>query len=312
MNLPAPDGRNLLSSGWPWTEETDPGIYTGRQDWPKISIVTPSYNQGAYLEETIRSVLCQNYPNLEYVIIDGGSSDQSVEIIKKYSPWLHGWVSEKDAGQSDALNKGFRQAGGELVAWINSDDYYEKDALFKVADEYMKTGCTLFCGTCQMIDQQGKHMQTLYTPIIVYATLIRYWIPHFCPPQPSIFFKRIILEEFGEFNTGLSYAMDFDLWLKASKKHTFRVVSDNLSYYRVHEFSKSGSAGGMGKFIPEWKMLINQSLEEESFFTKWNYRMHENLFLLKTPIRRLFSRQELKYRLSPWIALMKSKKPKSM
>jgi glycosyltransferase involved in cell wall biosynthesis len=106
--------------------------------YPKISIVIPSYNQGKYLEETILSVINQNYPNLEYVIIDDGSTDNSVEIIKKYEKYLTYWVSEKDNGQSDAINKGLKKCTGEIFNWLNSDDYLETNALFKIAEAYKK------------------------------------------------------------------------------------------------------------------------------------------------------------------------------
>jgi cellulose synthase/poly-beta-1,6-N-acetylglucosamine synthase-like glycosyltransferase len=113
-------------TGWPWTEESPllPDKMEGDCDWPKISIVTPSYNQGRFIEETIRSVLLQGYPNLEYIIIDGGSTDNSVEIINKYEPWLTYWVSEPDRGQSHGINKGFEKATCEVFGWLNSDDYF--------------------------------------------------------------------------------------------------------------------------------------------------------------------------------------------
>ena len=97
--------------------------------WPRISVVTPSFNQGEFIEETIRSILLQGYPNLEYIVMDGGSTDNSVEIIKKYSPWLSYWISEPDAGQSDAINRGLKQASGDFATWINSDDLLCKNAL---------------------------------------------------------------------------------------------------------------------------------------------------------------------------------------
>jgi len=111
-------------TGWPWTEESKqlPDKLPDGSDWPKISIVTPNYNYGHFIEETIRSVLLQGYPNLDYIIVDGGSTDNSVEIIKKYEPWLTYWVSETDKGQVDAINKGFTKATGEIYAWLNSDD----------------------------------------------------------------------------------------------------------------------------------------------------------------------------------------------
>lgn len=124
---PPPPGK----IGWPWTIET-PGLPPARQDgspWPRISIVTPSYNQGKFIEETIRSVLLQGYPDLEYVVIDGGSTDDSVDIIKKYAPWLTYWVSEKDKGHGHGINKGFDRTSGRILGWINSDDLYFWDSL---------------------------------------------------------------------------------------------------------------------------------------------------------------------------------------
>src|SRR5437588_6081454 len=122
-------------TGWPWTIETPP-LPVVRPDgscWPRISIVTPSYNQGQFIEETIRSVLLQGYPDLEYIIIDGGSQDESVEIIKKYEPWLTYWVSEQDRGQSHAINKGFDRSTGLILGWLNSDDVLLPNALATVA-----------------------------------------------------------------------------------------------------------------------------------------------------------------------------------
>jgi len=128
---PSPQGR----VGWPWTEESPelPDSMPNGKPWPKISIVTPSYNQGQFLEETIRSVLLQGYPNLEYIIIDGGSTDNSVKIIKEYEPWLACWVSEPDRGQSQAINKGFKKATGEIITWICSSDSYVPNAFQKIS-----------------------------------------------------------------------------------------------------------------------------------------------------------------------------------
>jgi glycosyltransferase involved in cell wall biosynthesis len=292
-------------SGWPWTEETDPMIYSSQINWPKISIITPSYNQGQFLEQTIRSVLLQHYPNLEYIIIDGGSTDQSVTIIRKYSQWIHYWISEEDDGQSDALNKGCRLASGEIITWLNSDDYYEKNTLFKVAMYYLKPGFSFFCGACRMIDQQGKFIQHLFTREISYASLLKYWKPHFCPPQPSMFFKRAVLRELGDFNTDLKYTMDFDLWLKASKKYSFLVITDNLSCYRIHNNSKTGSAGGLRKFVPEWKMLIRKSLKQEPVMVKLKYYIHEKLSVALNSVRRFFNRQQMKNNVRQWMFKIK-------
>ncbi|HEX3383804.1 MAG TPA: glycosyltransferase, partial [Mucilaginibacter sp.] len=132
---PCPDDQ----TGWPWTEQTDPAVYKGCTTWPKLTIVTPSYNQGQFIEQTIRSVLLQNYPNLEYIFIDGGSTDQTLEILKKYSSWISYWQSEKDQGQSQAINLGFSLASGHYYAWINSDDYYLENVFGRVIDVFLDT-----------------------------------------------------------------------------------------------------------------------------------------------------------------------------
>jgi len=252
--------------------------------WPRISIVTPSYNQGHYLEQTILSVLGQNYPNLEYIIIDGGSTDDSVQIIRKYADRIAYWVSEPDSGQSEALEKGFALATGEIAAWINSDDYYEEGAFYKVARAYKQQPFAFFCGTCRMVDTEGKELCVLHTPKVTHRTLTRYWKPHFCPPQPSIFFRRVLLHELGGFDRSLHYAMDFDLWLRASRKYSFCHTSEHLSYYRVHGDSKTGSTGGLQKFVPEWKKVISRSLQERALSEKGRYHVHENIFLLKKTV----------------------------
>jgi glycosyltransferase involved in cell wall biosynthesis len=128
VELPAsPLGRR----GWPWTEESPqvPDTMPDGRPWPKVTIVTPSYNQGQFIEESMRSVLLQGYPDLEYIVIDGGSSDDSVDKIRRYEQWLEFWVSEPDSGQSNAINKGWRRSRGDVIAWLNSDDIYAPSAL---------------------------------------------------------------------------------------------------------------------------------------------------------------------------------------
>jgi glycosyltransferase involved in cell wall biosynthesis len=143
-------------SGWPWTEEVDPNCYDQQQKWPKLSIITPSFNQGQFIEETIRSVLLQNYPNLEYVIIDGASSDDSLAIIQKYQPWLSYYTSEKDRGQAHAINRGLSILTGKYWQWINSDDYYMKDAFVKAIEVLECSKCdTLYGGVFESTDDKN-------------------------------------------------------------------------------------------------------------------------------------------------------------
>src|SRR5271154_228000 len=133
-NLPIPPAGKV---GWPWTAETSQSLEdpTDSQLWPKISIVTPSFNQGKYIEETIRSVLLQNYPNLEYIVMDGGSTDESIQIIRKYAQFIDHFILEPNEGHADALNKGMKRATGEILAFINSDDLYLPEAFTTVAQE---------------------------------------------------------------------------------------------------------------------------------------------------------------------------------
>src|SRR6516162_5188478 len=130
--LPAPPAGK---SGWPWTIESAqlPDAMPDGRAWPRISIVTPSYNQGQFIEETIRSVLLQGYPNLEYIVMDGGSKDNTLRVLRKYEHAIHFWTSAPDKGQAEAINKGFARANGEILAWLNSDDVYEMGVFAQVA-----------------------------------------------------------------------------------------------------------------------------------------------------------------------------------
>jgi len=226
-------------SGWPWTEET-PRVPVRMADgtpWPLISIVTPSLNQGKFLEETIRSVLLQGYPNLEYIIIDGGSTDDSVEIIKKYEPWLSYWVSEKDSGQSDAINKGWERATGEIVAYLNSDDLYTPGALGEVALEFGDhPECAVIHGQTITTDQGGKQRGVFGSSFDLISSI------NGCNDtvaQPSAFIRRSVLSDVGLMDENLHRAMDYDLWLRLRIKYPFYYVPQRWSKLRCHPASKS-------------------------------------------------------------------------
>ena len=129
---------------WPWTQsDVRPAPTSESFAWPRVTVVTPSFNQGAFIEETIRSVLLQDYPNLEYLIVDGGSTDSTLEVIKAYEPWIDYWVSERDRGQTHAINKEFARATGEILAWLNSDDTFEPLAIRTVVQRMIATGGVL-------------------------------------------------------------------------------------------------------------------------------------------------------------------------
>lgn len=225
---------------WPWAEETPslPPTMPDGSPWPKVSIVTPSYNQAQYLEETIRSVLLQNYPNLEYIIIDGGSSDGSVEIIKKYEPWLSYWQSERDRGQSQAINKGFSQATGELAGWLNSDDIFFPGAINKVVTYWTANNKpdALITGTKLKGDANLKTISRLEQ----FPLTIRHLINKNIIEQPSTFYPVSLLRKVGGIDERYRMSMDYDLWLRMAKQGADLIfLNEDLAITRIHSSAKT-------------------------------------------------------------------------
>ncbi|MFZ2642488.1 MAG: glycosyltransferase family 2 protein [Verrucomicrobiia bacterium] len=209
--------------------------------WPKFSIVTPNYNFGELLEKTIRSILLQGYPNLEYIVIDGGSTDGSVEVIRKYEKWIARWVSERDSGAEEAINKGFRAATGHLLAWIASDDYYTPGALRVAAWEISKRpDCFIINGDVKMTDPEGNCLRIERGGQVTLDRLLRCWKESFTPPAPAVFFLRSIVDEIGVLDPKLSRASDYEYWLRIIQKHPFHNVPHLFAEYCVHPASKTG------------------------------------------------------------------------
>lgn len=203
---------------------------------PKISIITPSYNQGQYLEDTIQSVISQKYPNFEYIIIDGGSSDDSVSIIKKYDNFITYWISEPDHGQTHAINKGLQHVTGEIIAYINSDDQYCPCAFFTVAQYFMDhPDIGMLYGDLEVIDSEGKlKYRKKYKTINLDALLSGYPIP-----QPSTFFRKSVIHNVGLLNESLHYSMDYDFWIRIFSKYSVDHISSFLGRFRIHSESKT-------------------------------------------------------------------------
>ena len=230
----------VAKTGWPWTEGCPclPEVMPDGCPWPLVSIVTPSFNQAEFLEETIRSVLLQGYPNLEYLVIDGGSTDGSVDIIRRYEPWLSYWISERDRGQADAINKGWRRSHGEIITWINSDDTYCPGAIRTVV-EYL-TGhphVDLIYGGCNCVGPDGEFLGVLQAwPF----DLRRELTGRNLIPQSSTFFRRAALDLAGELDISLRYSMDYDLWIRLLQHQcTFQDIPTILSNYRLHRHAKT-------------------------------------------------------------------------
>jgi len=206
---------------------------------PKFSIVTPSFNQGEFLEETIQSVLDQNYPDLEYILIDGGSNDNSVDVIRKYEKYLTFWVSEKDRGQSHAINKGFSRATGDIYSWLNSDDRLEAGALglvTKMACEYPDAGA--FVGHGRKVDISGNTTYYKKPDGLTFEGFCG-WLDDGNFMQPSCFFRRSAWEAAGPLDEDIHIAMDVDLWLRMAKKVEFKSIDTLLSSATDHKDAKT-------------------------------------------------------------------------
>lgn len=209
--------------------------------WPRICIVTPSYNQGKFIEETIRSVLLQGYPNLEYIVIDGGSTDGSTEVIEKYSRWIKYWVSEKDEGQSDAVNKGFCKATGKIYAYINSDDVYLSGAFSHVAStfgrELEKKRIIAFSGYSFYENGRVETQMAHTRP----ASLSVWLSSEYSLFQQGVFWTRTLHEAVGEFNQDLHFCFDKEFFLKAVFRYG-KYYSDRerkIAKFRLHRYAKT-------------------------------------------------------------------------
>lgn len=212
-----------------------------KNDTPKISVITPSYNQGQFIEKTIQSVLGQNYPNLEYIIIDGGSTDDSVSIIKKYEKHLSYWVSEKDRGQSHAINKGFSKATGDIYYWINSDDYLLPGALELIGNYHWLDNLGAVVGIGHKVNLNNE---IIYTPEYyehINTEKLFQWTNKKNFMQPACFFTQEAWIECGPLNEELFFCMDVDLWIKISKQFKIDRIKKELAHAYVHEHAKTTS-----------------------------------------------------------------------
>ncbi|QUY40605.1 glycosyltransferase family 2 protein [Acaryochloris marina] len=233
--------------GWPWTEGSNiiPEIMLDGLTWPKISIITPSFNQGKFLEETIRSVLLQGYPNLEYILMDGGSTDNSLEIINKYEEFFTYWTSKNDKGQSHAINSGFNQAKGKICAWLNSDDCYCPNILSNIANEF-RQGKNIRCITCSVerVTPDNNFICLTNPPSTKFSNI--FWWSYYVP-QAGVFFNHDLFIEAGKLDESLHLQMDYDLWFRFSEITNFHHYEIIASKIKIHNNAKTTS--------PKYKIL---------------------------------------------------------
>jgi glycosyltransferase involved in cell wall biosynthesis len=215
------------------------GIATSENSRPLISIVTPSFNQAKYLEETICSVIEQKYPLLEYIVIDGASTDGSVEIIKRYANEITYWVSEKDNGQTDAINKGFRHSKGQIIAWLNSDDTYLPGVLDFVSDAFLKNPDALAVfGDFLYVDSKGHPLRHRHVSKRLDYNLL---LSHNYIGQPALFFHRRAFETLGLLDESYHYLMDWEYVLRLAKTRRLYKIDQTLATARIHREAKTAA-----------------------------------------------------------------------
>ena len=201
-----------------------------------VSIITPSYNQSAYLEQTIQSVLTQDYPQIEYLVVDGASTDGSLEIIKRYEDKLAWWVSEKDKGQADAINKGFARASGEIIAWLNSDDYYLPGTVQSAVKSFEENpDVVLVYGNMLAVDKHGRTFNTLKYKQLTLEDLLCFQIIG----QPAVFMRRSVLQKVGGLDSSFHFLLDHLLWIQIAHHGRILCVDQTWAAARYHAEAKN-------------------------------------------------------------------------
>ncbi len=238
---------------------------------PRISVITPSFNQAGYIERTICSVLGQNYPNLEYIVVDGGSTDGTLEILKKYGSRLT-WISEKDSGQSEAINKGMRMATGDILAFLNSDDIYEPGALTAVASRFKADPSIMWLtGRCRIIDEDDREIRsviTSYKNLLLDHYLYELLLTANPISQPATFWRKEVLDEIGLFDPGETLVMDYDYWLRIGQRYQPAIINKNLAAFRIHPQSKTSL--GRYKMI-QHECAVSRKYSRSAFLNVLHY-----------------------------------------
>jgi glycosyltransferase involved in cell wall biosynthesis len=240
-------------------------------EFPLVSIVTPSFNQAAFLEQTIQSILSQDYPNLEYWVIDGGSTDGSVSIIRGYADRLSGWLSEPDQGQGDAINKGFRRSRGEVIAWLNSDDIYRPGAIRR-AVEVLQTNpeVGLVYSDVDSIDAQGEVFNRMRYDHWQLEDLMAFHMLG----QVSVFFRRSVLEKAGLLDLSYHFLLDHHLWLRMALENRLKYVPGEVwAAARMHPGAKNVAQAE--KFGEEAYCLVNWMRKNPKFTSYWDQNRHK-------------------------------------
>lgn len=294
-DLPAPPpGR----TGWPWTEASaplPPALPDGRP-WPRITVVTPSYNQGAFVEETIRSVLLQGYPDLEYVVVDGGSTDGSVAVIEKYERWIARWVSEPDRGQTHAINKGFGGSTGEVMGWVNSDDLLLPNALAHVGRTMgADPGTDVVCGFRLTRLDGGQGDEPYVHPRPKPGTLER----DCYVAQETVYWRRKVYDVAGPLDEEYTYTMDYEYWQRIlASGFEFTLIPEFMGVIRIHGSAKGSTMEDVRlmELRKVYKKYLNTDKDTENIKRELNiFWRSRTTFLYKVRLSR-FHKSKMIYK----------------
>src|SRR3954467_5725001 len=227
---PPPAGK----SGWPWNAPTSRVIEAG----PRISIIIPSLNQGRFIEETIRSILLQRWPDLELIIIDAASNDETVGVIRKYEPWISYWISEPDSGQAEAINKGLARATGEIVTWFNADDFYADGIFAAIAAAWSRNPRGIYAAPVANFYERGR--RTLIRPRgLALENVVQYWPGRSLWHDPGLFWSRAVIDAVGGPDPSLHYSHDYDYFCRALQQASVEYVDHIAAGFRLHRDSKT-------------------------------------------------------------------------
>lgn len=246
----------------------------------KLTIITPSFNQGVYIDQTIQSVRKQNYPNVEHIVMDGGSTDSTIDVLKRHPHLI--WVSEKDRGQADALNKGFAKSTGDVIGWINSDDYYEPNIFGCIMKYFEDPEVMWIIGHLTFVFDRTGQLISKKSPAVTYDRLIKN--PDIIC-QPATFFRKSFIERAGKWNPEFFMVMDFDLWVRLAKMSPPRMIDKNLAYFRIHALQKTSHSNT----LRQKREIVTILTRERVHWTSISrIRMQKNWAALKGYIKEIF------------------------
>lgn len=248
-DLPTPPAGK---TGWPWTEGSDliPPFMPDGKEWPRVSIVTASFNQGWAIEETIRSVLLQGYPNLEYIVMDGGSTDETLEILKKYDQFFDYWYSGPDQGQTSAMMEGFGRATGQIFGWMNSDDYYLPNALQELARlSTTQPDCLAWIGACLEVNRDGSRIREVQPKSGSQEDYFGWNTEGLFFHQPGCLFSADGYRKVGGLDPMIWGSMDMDLWIRLRGLGMFALTDTQVAAARIYPEMKSAAGLGGSKLM---------------------------------------------------------------